>query len=122
MRTAKIGSDLRLVTFGPVSRFLAFSPPWLVVHSFFFASWQSLSISLALLAITENKRLLIVYGTIFLTVEGVLENVLSYSQLYLVTEQSNIGGLALRLCTRGSVLKDAGASYPVLSPILLLVP
>ena len=96
MRTAKIGSDLRLVTFGPVSRFLAFSP-WLVVHSFFFASWQSLSISLALLAISENKRLLIVYGTIFLTVEGVLENVLSYSQLYLVTEQSNIGGLALRL-------------------------
>ena len=100
MRTAKIGSDLRLVTFGPVSRFLAYSPPWLVVHSFFFASWQSLSISLALLAISENKRLLIVYGTIFLTVEGVLENVLSsvsYSQLYLVTEQSNIGGLALRL-------------------------
>ena len=94
MRTAKIGSDLRLVTFGPVSRFLAYSPPWLVVHSFFFASWQSLSISLALLAISENKRLLIVYGTIFLTVEGVLE---SYSQLYLVTEQSNIGGLALRL-------------------------
>ena len=81
MRTAKIGSDLRLVTFGPVSRFLAYSPPWLVVHSFFFASWQSLSISLALLAISENKRLLIVYGAIFLTVEGVLENVLSYSQL-----------------------------------------
>ena len=97
MRTAKIGSDLRLVTFEPVSRFLAFSPPWLVVHSFFFARCQSLSISLALLAISENKRLLIVYGTIFLTVEGVLENVLSYSQLYLVTEQSNIGGLALRL-------------------------
>lgn len=39
-----------------------------------------------------------VYGTIFLTVEGILENVLSYySQLYLVTEHSNIGELALPL-------------------------
>ena len=46
---------------------------------------------------------------------------MSYSQLYLVTEQSNIGGLALRMCARGSVLKDAGTSSAVLSPLLLLV-
>ena len=33
----------------------------------------------------------------------------------------NIGGLAVRLWTRGIVLRDAGAYPPVLSPLLLLV-